>query len=153
MSSYKRVVALGDSFTRGDELADCPTQLTDSQEIAHSKHTWPAIIAKTLDIEYRCLAVGGRGNLWISWACNQMYPNLSLHADSLFIINWTYFSRFDFVNPSDTWKTASPNDMDKSFHRHIDTDIYNLFRNLQIIHSTLCLLEANNINFIFTCQD
>jgi hypothetical protein len=154
MSPYKRVVALGDSFTRGDELADCPMQLADTREIAHSNYTWPAIIAKTLGIEYRCVAVGGRGNQWISWALQwAINPNISLHANSLFIINWTYFGRFDFVNPSDTWKTASPNDMDKSFQRHIDSDIYNLFRNLQIIHSTLCLLEANNINFIFTCQD
>ena len=27
---YKKVIAIGDSFTRGDELADCPEQILDT---------------------------------------------------------------------------------------------------------------------------
>jgi len=150
---YKKIIAFGDSFTRGDELADCPTQSVDNP-LAHSKHTWPAIIAKTLAIEYKCVAVGGRGNQWIS---NQVNRFIDYKSNCLFIVNWTYFGRFDFLDYEDKWSTICPGSANKKFvtdyYKNFDNHIWNLNRNLQIIHSVLCLLKENKIDFIFTCQD
>ena len=47
---YKKVIAVGDSFTRGDELDDCSTHGRINKDLTHSLSTWPALIAKNLGI-------------------------------------------------------------------------------------------------------
>jgi len=145
---YKKIVAFGDSFTRGDELADCNIVRKNNQR--YSLSTWPAILSGLLETDYECFATGGRGNQWISWIITS---NILAYKDCLFVINWSYFGRFDFLEQNDNWNTLSPNNNDKSFYKKIDSDIWNLLRNLQLIYTTMCLLEQNNVNFIMTCQD
>jgi hypothetical protein len=153
---YNRVIAFGDSFTRGDELADCPEYKPDWSSKFKcedtSKSTWPALIAKSLNCDYECCAVGGRGNQWISWACNAYFT-----PDTLCIVNWTWFERFDYFDVSvDDWRTTHPRHdekLDHYFYRNLDSDVWNLHRNLQQIHSTISLLKQNNVNFIMTCLD
>ena len=148
---FNRVVAFGDSFTRGDELADCPEQMPD-KTIEYSQSTWPALIAKSLNCDYRCCALGGRGNQWISWAVASRFTQ-----DTLCIVNWSWFERFDYVDiQTDKWCTTHPQHEDKLdhyFYRNLDSDIWNLHRNFQQIHSTISLLKQNNIDFIMTCLD
>ena len=147
---YNRVIAIGDSFTRGDELADCPPQ-TEIDDCA-SSFTWPALLAKSLDATYQSCSLGGAGNQWISWqvACR-------IKQDTLYIVNWSWFERFDYVDiETDLWTTTHPHHEDKLdhyFYRNIDSDIWNLHRNLQQMHSTISLLKQNNIDFIMTCLD
>ena len=73
------------------------------------------------------------------------------------IVNWTWFERFDYVDPAtDLWTTTHPRHEDKLdhyFYRNLDSDIWNLYRNLQQMHSTISLLKQNNVNFIMTCLD
>ena len=149
---YKSVVAVGDSFTRGDELADCPEQAIQPFRPSFSQHTWPALIAKSLNIDYRADAIGGRGNQWISFAANG-----AIKQDTVLIVNWTWFERFDYITThDDRWKTTHPgheNKLDHYFYKNIDNDIWNLHRNLQQMHSTIQLLKQNNIKFIMTCLD
>ena len=150
---YKRVIAFGDSFTRGDELANCPDQLHEYLfPFQYSQSTWPASIAKLLNCDYECYALGGIGNQWISWKIAD-----KLRQDTLVIVNWTWFERFDYVDiETDLWKTTHPRHEDKLnhyFYRNLDSDIWNLHRNLQQMHSTISLLKQNNIDFIMTCLD
>jgi len=152
---YKKVIAIGDSFTRGDELDDCPPSFSEDPFV-HSKQTWPAIIAQGLGIEYECISLGGRGNHWISSVLSdKLYSNDNI----LFIINWSWFERFDYIdNESKTvqWKTTHPRHEDRLnhfFYKHIDNELWNLHRNLQQIHSTICLLQQNKKKFIMTCID
>ena len=98
---YNRVIAIGDSFTRGDELADCPPH--SEVDNCASISTWPALLAKSTD-----------------WAVT--HPR---HEEKL----------------------------DHYFYRNLDSDIWNLHRNLQQMHSTISLLKQNNIDFIMTCLD
>ena len=151
---YEKVLAFGDSFTRGDELADCSTSCTIASHHTHSLSTWPALVAKTLGIEYDSMTIGGRGNHWISM-CVCKY--LEKYRDALFIINWSWFERFDYIDiETGWWAVTHPRHEDKLnhyFYKHIDSDKWNLHRNLQQIHSTICLLEQNNIDFIMTCMD
>ena len=145
---YNRVIAIGDSFTRGDELADCP----DDAPLQYSQSTWPTLIAKLLNCDYKCYAIGGKGNQWISWQVASR-----IKQDTLCIVNWTWFERFDYIDVvTDRWKTTHPRHEDKLnhyFYRNLDNDVWNLFRNLQQMHSTICYLKQLNIDFIMTCLD
>ena len=145
---YEKVIAVGDSFTRGDELADCPKQILGAP-LSFSNNTWPALIAKNLSIDYDCIAIGGRGNQWIS--CRVA---AQIKKDTLYIVNWSWFERFDYIDPvTDSWRTTHPrheDNLDHYFYRNLDNDIWNLHRNLQQIHSTISLLKQKNINFIMT---
>jgi len=151
---YKKVIAFGDSFTRGDELTDCPDEPS-----LFSTSTWPALLAKKLNIDYDCIAIGGKGNHWISW---MVAKDLHKLKDVLCIINWTWFERFDYIT-NDTvntdwvqWRTTHPRHEDKLnhyFYKHIDSEYWNLHRNLQQLHSTIALLKQNKINFLMTCLD
>ena len=147
---YNRVIAFGDSFTRGDELADCPPQTEINN--CSSTLTWPALLAKSLDATYQSYSLGGAGNQWISW---QVATRIK--QDTLYIVNWSWFERFDYVDiETDLWTTTHPQHEDKLdhyFYRNLDSDIWNLHRNLQQIHSTISLLKQNNVNFIMTCLD
>ena len=151
---YTNAVAFGDSFTRGDELTDCSTHSRIAPHHTHSLSTWPALVAKGWRAEYDCMAIGGRGNHWISIMVSTL---LEQHRDALFIINWTWFERFDYMDvETGEWTVTHPRHKDKLdhyFYKHIDSDKWNLHRNLQQIHSTICLLEQNNIDFIMTCMD
>jgi len=149
--SYKQVIAIGDSFTRGDELADCPQDHSE-----WSSHTWPALIASDLNCEYDCAAIGGKGNQWISWQ-TAIYIHEYRSVNPLFIVNWSWFERFDYVDIDDNlWSTTHPRHEDKLdhyFYRNLDSELWNVHRNLQQIHSTVALLRQHNIDFIMTCLD
>jgi hypothetical protein len=153
---YNRVVAFGDSFTRGDELTDCQDQIPGeiNQAISFSNNTWPALVAKQLSAEYDCIAVGGKGNHWISWQVSRILHKLT---DTLLIINWSWFERFDYVDiETNQWIVTHPRHDDKLnhyFYKNLDNELWNIHRNLQQIHSTICLLQQNKIDFIMTCQD
>jgi hypothetical protein len=152
---YKKVIAVGDSFTRGDELANCPQQLHEYLfPFTYSQSTWPALVAKLLDCDYECYALGGIGNQWMSWKTGG-----KLEQDTLVIVNWTWFERFDYIDTDivkDVWTTTHPRHEDKLnqyFYRNLDSDIWNLHRNLQQMHSAISLLKQHNVNFIMTCLD
>lgn len=150
---YKKVIAVGDSFTRGDELASCPKQLHEYLfPFQYSNSTWSALIAKLRDYDYECYALGGIGNQWISWKIAD-----KLEQDTLVIVNWTWFERFDYIDTDiDVWKTTHSRHEDKLnhyFYRNLDSDIWNLHRNLQQMHSAISLLKQHNIDFIMTCLD
>ena len=151
---YKKVVAFGDSFTRGDELIDCPTYDETKPTGRYSTSTWPALIAKNIDTKYECYALGGKGNQWIS--CILLSYLEKLH-DCLVIVNWSWFERFDYWDvDNNSWKTIHPrheNQLSHFFYKHIDSEYWNLHRNLQQIYSTICLLQQNKIDFIMTCID
>jgi len=149
---YNEIVAIGDSFTRGDELADCPPASDIDWVKQQSMLTWPSLFAKQNAVNYKSRSRGGVGNQWISWrVVSGTKPNI------LVIVNWTFFERFDYIDPStDYWHHTHPHDEDKLdhyFYRNIDSDIWNIYRNLQIMHSTICFLQQNGINFIMTCID
>lgn len=160
---YKSVFAIGDSFTRGDELADCPEQAIHPYRASFSRQTWPALIAKSLNIDYSAEAVGGRGNQWISFitGANSIDTsdfNGTVKQDTFLIVNWSWFERFDYIDShrDDTWWTTHPhhdNKADHYFYKNIDNDIWSLHRNLQQMHSTIQLLKQNNIKFVMTCLD
>lgn len=78
----KKLVAAGCSFIMGCELGD------ENSKRGHSVYTYPALIAKHMDMSYECLAYGGASNTGIA--------NMIMHhdiQDAILLVQWTYESR------------------------------------------------------------
>jgi len=148
---FKSLYSFGDSFTYGDELADCNGQA--------SNHTWPALIGNKLGCfdHYGCHAEGGRGNQHISYNVFRAYARSWYKNRNFFIINWTWIERFDYLaDNSIDWHTLHPRDDDNLshfFYKNIDNQCWNLIRNLQIIYATIQFLESHACKFFMTCID
>lgn len=88
------LIAGGDSFTYGNELADC--------KFCPSQHTYPALLAKRLSMDYHCAAMPGRSNSAIRRetmnACEAMKDDIGL-----VLITWTFPGRYEF-RIADEWE-------------------------------------------------
>lgn len=93
------LVAGGDSFIYGAELAD--------QTTGHSLSTYPALLAKELEMDYVCAAWSGNANNAITRmtmnACRQ--HNV---GEMFVIITWTFVQRFEFRFNYKTNQAISP---------------------------------------------
>jgi hypothetical protein len=94
------IVAGGDSFIFGSELKD-------QFGVAPSKLTYPALLAKEYDLEYKCLARPGSANNAISRLiiseCEKIKGN-NIGA----IVTWTFTHRYEFRFNYDTKQRYSP---------------------------------------------
>jgi hypothetical protein len=143
------IQTFGDSFLFGADLKDCKDKIGDVGE--HSVLTWPALIAKRLNLKYECHAESGRGNYAITFKIFQ-------HAsrNSLNIINWTWIDRFDHHFRCVGWPdTIRPNDDEVSsfYYKNIHTEFDDKFKNLLAIHSVSEYLRNNKFPFIMTYMD
>ena len=141
-----KIAAFGDSFIFGSDLKDC----TDSQ---HSQLTWPSLIAKNLGVEYKCFAQGGVGNTFIF---NQILGNI--HNDWIFIINWSWIDRFDYIDSNTrNWHTTRPSldnaEVDSFYYKNLHSEQLDKINTLGIIYQTICLLKKYNRKFIMTYLD
>jgi len=146
----RKINSFGDSFTRGTDLADC------SDEHA-SQSTWPALMAKEFSLLYGCEAVGGTGNMFISNQVLEFYEESRFKNRNFYVINWTWFERFDYIDiHSNRWHTIHPrhNNLESHFfYKHIDSEIWNIVRNMHTILSTIHFLQSHNVGFFMTCLD
>lgn len=88
------IVAGGDSFVYGSELADCTA-------IQHSNSTFPALLAQTNDYEYRCIAWPGYGNDSIARTVIN-YCEKNKQHDIFVVVSWTFPGRYEFRFTYDT---------------------------------------------------
>lgn len=121
-------------------------------ELSSSLHSWPALMAQKLGIEYVCHATPGAGNL-------QIMESILQHADSddIFIINWTWIDRFDFVNSStEKWETLRPaldHDHADYYFRNLHGQYRDMLTNLIYVKTALDCLCQSNRTFIMTAMD
>lgn len=141
--------SFGCSFTYGSDLADC-----DIPEWGASLSTWPALLAKSLNYDYECYACPGSGNLQIYQAILKEIPLIN---STVFVINWTWLDRFDFIDPSnESWDTLRPNGNTHEhqlYYRHFYNQYHTMLTNGSYINSTISLLTKHNIKFIMTLMD
>lgn len=81
----KKLIGAGCSFIQGCELGD------ENSELGYSLDTYPALIAKKLNLPYECLAYGGASNTGIA----KMILNHDIQ-DSILLVQWTHVSRLGF---------------------------------------------------------
>jgi hypothetical protein len=139
--------SFGCSFIWGSELDDEIPGKTPSLK------TWPALLAKQLELDYQCHAWPGRGNLFIS----EQILNHAQLGDKV-VVNWTYIDRFDYTDPANDrqWHTIRPSGTDAItdiYYRNFHSQYRDKLTSLQAISNAVAHLEQQNIPFLMTYQD
>ena len=156
--------SFGCSFIYGSELSDeLLNDPSKRQPPTHSKLTWPAHLAQHLNYNYLCYARPGSGNLQIA---DQVLSHLATNKQALFIINWTFIDRFDYVdinNPTKSWpdqwvawSTLMPADktaIAKTYYKDLHSEIRDKLTTLMSIKLVLDTLQQKNCPFIMTYMD
>jgi hypothetical protein len=146
MTSLK---SFGCSFIYGSELQD--TELDHG--ISPSQLTWPALISKQLNLEYYCCAMPGQGNFKIY--CD-ILANSYRNDDSVYVVNWTWTDRFDYIDSQEHWDTLRPaqeNDLQDFYYRNLHSQLNDMISNASWIVSAAEHLRSLNCNFIMTYMD
>ncbi len=161
-----KLKSFGCSFIFGTDLSD---EIIAPGNFA-SKLTWPALIAKELDLEYECYAKPGSGNLC---CLEKIIEQASISTDSdIFVIGWSWIDRFDYFDsncdPSALptardsndyhikWKTILPvdnTDESKFYYRNLHSEYKDKLVSLIYIKSAIDILKQKKIPFLMTCMD
>jgi len=108
-----KLIASGDSFVYGSELADCIN--------CPSESTFPALLAKKIGLEYQCIAQPGASNS----AIRRLTMNACESTDDigLLIVSWTFIGRYEF-RFDESWEQITAwsvldnvDDIQKEFHK------------------------------------
>ena len=99
------LIAGGDSFVYGSELADCFIEHDGLAREQVSQLTYPALIAKELNLDYVCTARPGYSNRAI---CRTVMDACEQHKDhiKLAIVSWSFLGRYEF-RFKDSWEQIS----------------------------------------------
>jgi hypothetical protein len=162
------LVAGGDSFVWGLELADC----AHSGPNGYSQKTFPALLAQGMD--YHCVAYPGNANSAIS---RSVMTACEILKDVAVLVNWTFPQRYDFRFNYDTLKETSPwysihshyptdepldnisnsdlvKDFARTFYKHVgNNEYYELYSTLKEILFLQLYLKSKNIPYLFTTAD
>ena len=162
------LVAGGDSFVWGLELADC----AHSGPNGHSQNTFPALLAQGMN--YHCVAYPGNANGAISRSVMTACETLK---DVAVLVSWTFPQRYDFRFNYETLKETSPwysihsfyptdepmdnisnsdlvKDFVKAFYKHVgNNEYYELYSTLKEILFLQLYLKSKNIPYLFTTAD
>ena len=96
------LLAGGDSFTYGNELADCDSKTS-------SKAAWGAMLATSLNMSYSCVADGGLSNTGIARhvmiGCTKI---LKQNMDIAVAVMWSFPGRYEFRFTYNTMEKNNP---------------------------------------------
>lgn len=145
-----KLKSFGCSHIWGSELSD---SCVDPGQLKHSNSTWPALLAQHFDLEYKCYALPGVGNLYIA----EQILTEAEKEPALFVINWTYIDRFDYIDPAtNCWTTALPGNQDSasgSYYRSFHTEYRDKLTSLMQIKLCIDTLTQKGIPFIMCNTD
>jgi hypothetical protein len=144
-----KLKSFGCSFFYGSELHD--VGLWNDQH--PSNNTWPALIAKKLNLEHQCHALPGQGNFKIY--CD-ILANSYCNDNSIYVINWTWIDRFDYVDAQEHWQTLRPaqeNEIQDFYYRNLHSQLQDVIANATWIVSAAEHLKSLNCNFVMTYMD
>ena len=150
----KKIKSFGCSFVYGSDLADADIEQTDFvTRYVPSSLTWPALISKQIKSEYECYALPGQGNFKIY---SDILANSYHNEDSIFLINWTWTDRFDYVDSDGYWNTLRPadeNQEQKFYYRHLHSQLCDTISSASYIVSAAEHLKSLNCSYIMTYMD
>jgi len=143
------IVAAGDSFVWGSELADSP----HGGPGGYSRKTYSALLAK--DNEYVCAAYPGNANNAIS---RMAIDAISNHNDCFLIATWTYPQRAEFRFGNSWSSLNSWHTTEKEFSQHYfkyvgDNEYYEIYSTLKEIVYLQNFCQTHNIPYMFTTAD
>jgi hypothetical protein len=142
------LVAAGDSFIWGSELAD---SLND-----YSRSTFPALLAEQASMEYQCAAYPGNANNAISRMAIDKICNIK--SDKFLLVQWTYPQRSEFrfmdgwasIN---SWHTTHKDFSEVYFKYAGNTEYYEIYSVLKEIVFLQQYCHINNIPYMFMTAD
>ena len=144
-----KLKSFGCSFIWGSELPDA--------YFSPSKHSWPALLARHLHMPYHCLARPGCGNFFIA---NQVLDQLATDEPALYVINWSFIDRFDFVDQDyndGRWETLRPGQGNHPhgdfYYRNLHCELRDKLHSLQLIKLVTLELLASRQPFVMTYMD
>jgi hypothetical protein len=146
----KTLKSFGCSFIYGTDLSDDISKFNDTK---FSNLTWPALTAKKLNLNYECYARPGQGNFKIY---TDILTNSITKDSSLFVINWTWIDRFDYIDRNESWQTLRPaqeNPLQKFYYQNLHSQIHDMISNATYIVAAAQHLQDLQIPFIMTYMD
>jgi hypothetical protein len=150
-----KLLASGCSFIYGSELSD-----ERPGTGGHSYSTYPALLARHLNLEYVCAARPGYGNDSI---VRSVIENLDTNVE-LVVVNWSYLDRYEYYHPAVRWQnlgavTSKNNrcyddlgELSKLFFTNL-TPEYSWYKYLADIVFLQELLKNHKIPYIFTTAE
>jgi hypothetical protein len=145
-----KLKSFGCSHIFGDDLHDVGQT---PKPYKYSYLTWPALLAQYLNFDYTSYARAGVGNLYIA---EQILAEAELEP-ALFVINWTYIDRFDYIDPAtNNWTTVRPGNKDQAsdlYYRSFHTDYRDKLTSLIQIKLCTDTLIQRGIPFIMCNMD
>ena len=148
------LVAAGDSFIWGSELADC--RHCRYGYSGYSKQTFSALLAHQANMQYACAAYPGNANNAISRMAIDMLNNIQ--EDKFLLVEWTYPQRYEFrINDEwvsvNSWHTAAK-EFSESYFKHAgDSEYFELYAVLKEIVFLQHYCQVNNIPYMFMTAD
>lgn len=146
-----KLKSFGCSFVYGTDLGDQDFTYDYNQD--HSRLTWPALVAKALNMPYECYAWPGVGNFKI--LCDIM-SQASLDDAAVFLVNWTWMDRFDFVDSQEQWQNVLPGqhcERSEAYYRHFQSHIKDMVTSVYNIYTAITMLQQRQIPFVMTYMD
>jgi hypothetical protein len=145
-----RLKSFGCSFIFGSDLAD---DGRDKYYATHSRHTWPALLAKRLGMNYDCYAKPGSGNLRIA---ERVLSQAACNEQNLYVIGWSWIDRFDYTDRQNHWLSIMPTmdtDVSHSYYRDLHSQYRDKLTSLMAIKSCVDTLKLKGCPFIMTYMD
>ena len=143
------LVAAGDSFIWGSELADSP----HGGPNGYSRSTFPALLAKEYGIDYVCAAYPGLANNAISrkatGACD---------INTILLVSWTYPQRAEFRFGQEwcsinSWHTVHKQFSEEYFKHVGNNEYYEIYSVLKEILFVQQYCKINKIPYLFLTAD
>ena len=146
-----KLQSFGCSFICGDDLSDHSN--IEDPLFAYSKKTWPALIAKNLGLQYECHARPARGNFYI---LSQIIMQSCQKDPGIFVINWTWIDRHDYIDDQEFWTTLMPGQRtpeSKFYYRYLHSQLRDMLSTVYAINTAIDWLEERHIPFLMTYMD
>lgn len=146
------LVAGGDSFIWGSELADSP----HGEENGYSQNTFPALLANQYNMDYVCAAYPGNANNAIS---RMAIDSLSeLNGDKFLLVQWTYPQRAEFRFENQWISINSWHTVEEEFSQHYfkyvgNNEYYEIYSILKEIIFLQNYCQVTNTPYMFTTAD
>jgi hypothetical protein len=152
-----KLKSFGCSFVFGSDLSDLPdSSLAINPCGKFSRLTWPALLADKLNLNYDCHARPGSGNLQIA---DRVLNQCADNDCTLYIIDWTWTDRFDYVQSKDFWqpwgtlRPTSEGSVAQSYYQNLHSEYQNKLTSLIYIKTVIDMLLQKKISFIMTYED
>ena len=147
LSNFNKILSAGCSFIHGSELGD---------EHPFSRQTYPALIAKHLQVDYDTVAYPSASNQGIAKALF----DYNRFNDCLVIVQWTFPSRlgvnlsYEYKNKhghNKQWFDLAPNNWDLINHFNEYREYTQQLKDLDIdkLHDVVYRHTGNDVNFMF----